>query len=277
MNKFFLMRILPIVFQASALFLFSLPVAAQDAQDAFLGRLDRSTWTKERNFPIESLDDLKGLDAAALLDALKRNKRPFCISVACGLVGSIRPEDLPELAKRLDSTIPCSHIHPAWSSFTCSAISSEGAEAAQMILGFANRHYPFVLNLTEQRKTELVKEAKEWLVEHSNESGAPTASFCSEDSDLYVVKLPFVKQPDYQEWLSTVSRRIRLNWYPPRDYNPCTVTFFVASDGSISKLRISSSSGQVNTDQSALAAVAKAQPFPSLPGARAPIEVVFKF
>ena len=56
-----------------------------------------------------------------------------------------------------------------------------------------------------------------------------------------------------------------------------SVSFKIKSDGSISNLKIDSSSGNKKLDQKALAAVKEAAPFDSLPAQTADTDAVFTF
>jgi TonB family protein len=74
-------------------------------------------------------------------------------------------------------------------------------------------------------------------------------------------------EPDFTRYMAELQRKIKRNWFPPRDAESrrITVQFKVALDGSMSGLRITKSSGIGIADQAALNAVQNAAPFASLP------------
>jgi TonB family protein len=85
---------------------------------------------------------------------------------------------------------------------------------------------------------------------------------------------------DYGSYMSRLQRSIKRHWFPPsRNSSQRTqVTFAVASDGTISNLKISKSSGDQAEDQAGLKAIndlGKADPLP--PGSSTPVAVQFTF
>jgi TonB family protein len=82
-------------------------------------------------------------------------------------------------------------------------------------------------------------------------------------------------------YLSYLSRKIKMNWFPPRicqGYIPTVATFKIRSDGNLSDVRIVQSSGISIADNAALAAIKNAAPFGSLLQGWPPeVEIQFRF
>jgi TonB family protein len=75
------------------------------------------------------------------------------------------------------------------------------------------------------------------------------------------------KDPDFSAFMARLQQMIKRAWYPPRDAQTKTVRvmFKVHTNGELSSLRISRSSGNSVADQAALKAVENAAPFGHLP------------
>jgi TonB family protein len=74
-------------------------------------------------------------------------------------------------------------------------------------------------------------------------------------------------EPNFTEFMTELQRKIKRAWFPPRDLasKRVKVMFKIHTDGQLSNLRISSSSGFAVADQAALNAVETAAPFRHLP------------
>lgn len=74
-------------------------------------------------------------------------------------------------------------------------------------------------------------------------------------------------EPDFTEYMIKLQRRIKSCWFPAKDTQSrrVKVLFKIHEDGTMSNLRISTSSGYVSADQTALEAINKAAPFAHLP------------
>ncbi|HEY9755280.1 MAG TPA: TonB family protein [Oculatellaceae cyanobacterium] len=89
-----------------------------------------------------------------------------------------------------------------------------------------------------------------------------------------------VKAPDFGEYMEKLQRRIRRAWIPPKSLasRRVVVLFKIHRNGEMSNLRLVSSSGAADSDQSALRAINDAAPFFPLPdGADDDIDVQFTF
>lgn len=86
--------------------------------------------------------------------------------------------------------------------------------------------------------------------------------------------------PDWGPYMADLQRRIKRQWYPPKDLESRTVKvmFKVHRDGQMSNLRLLKSSGIGIADQAAMKAVEAAAPFRSLPaGAGDDVDIEFTF
>jgi TonB family protein len=82
--------------------------------------------------------------------------------------------------------------------------------------------------------------------------------------------------PDLAQYMAFVQSRIEQVWSPPRGttFNTIHLRFRVNHDGSVSELQITGSSGSGALDQSALAAVHRAAPYPAPPpGVAVPMDM----
>jgi TonB family protein len=85
---------------------------------------------------------------------------------------------------------------------------------------------------------------------------------------------------DWGPYMADLQRRIKRAWYPPRGQEDRRVvlTFKVHSNGELSHLRLTGSSGYAEADRQALAAVENAAPFQHLPkGASDDADIQFTF
>src|SRR5262249_3664704 len=78
--------------------------------------------------------------------------------------------------------------------------------------------------------------------------------------------LPSVKDPqpvDFSAYMADLQRRIRKHWFPPHapTSRVAIVVFSVSSDGTLSNVRLSQSTGEKRSDDAALQAVQEASPF----------------
>lgn len=69
--------------------------------------------------------------------------------------------------------------------------------------------------------------------------------------------------PDYLQYLT---RKVRRNWFPPKDGAPCTCLFEILKDGNVAGCHVIKSSGSNFCDKAGLRAIEKASPFSPLPG-----------
>lgn len=82
--------------------------------------------------------------------------------------------------------------------------------------------------------------------------------------------------PDLAQYMAFVQSRVEQAWSPPRGttFNTIHLRFKVNHDGSVSELQITGSSGSGAADQSALAAVHRAAPYPAPPpGVAVPMDM----
>lgn len=85
---------------------------------------------------------------------------------------------------------------------------------------------------------------------------------------------------DYGPYMQAVQAQIKKRWHPPKGENSrsCTASFKIARDGTISDLRLASSTGTQEADESALKAVRDAAPFRPLPlGAPRTVDIEYAF
>jgi TonB family protein len=85
---------------------------------------------------------------------------------------------------------------------------------------------------------------------------------------------------DYGSWLTAMQRKIKKSWFPPRgnESNKIVVGFKAHKDGTVTGIKMVTSSGVAIADQAAVEAIKQAQPLPPLPkGAPDMIQVNFKF
>lgn len=86
--------------------------------------------------------------------------------------------------------------------------------------------------------------------------------------------------PDFSAYMAELQRRIKKNWFPPKDgeSRKITVQFKVALDGAMSDLRVTRSSGLGLCDQAAVSAIEHAAPFRALPkDAQDSVDIEFTF
>ncbi len=105
----------------------------------------------------------------------------------------------------------------------------------------------------------------------------PERSISCDEAPLVLKGPRFFGLEKIEEYKKTAETKIRRNWFPPRDANACSVSFDLKSNGSIERLKISRSSGQLASDQAALAAVDHAKPFNPLPRGLNSAAVEFDF
>lgn len=97
--------------------------------------------------PLEFLDSLKRLD---------HTDAPECVAMdKIGVEHWISKDNVKELARRLDSKIPCLKVVENISSEVVTEPSTEGKEAQNIILGYMKGHYP--PNPGEATKPETIK------------------------------------------------------------------------------------------------------------------------
>jgi TonB family protein len=74
-------------------------------------------------------------------------------------------------------------------------------------------------------------------------------------------------EPNFNDYMSELQRRIRRNWRPPDDQEDKTVVyiFTIAKDGRLLSKSIKRSSGSPQADAAALAAIEMSAPFRPLP------------
>ncbi|MBX9878741.1 MAG: TonB family protein [Candidatus Obscuribacterales bacterium] len=85
---------------------------------------------------------------------------------------------------------------------------------------------------------------------------------------------------DYGSWLTAMQRKIKKSWFPPRgnESNKIVIGFKAHRDGTVTGIKMVTSSGVAVADQAAVEAIKQAQPLPPLPkGAPDMIQVNFKF
>lgn len=88
------------------------------------------------------------------------------------------------------------------------------------------------------------------------------------------------KELDYGPYMADLQRRIKRSWFPAAGFGQkkAVVVFKIHSDGSLSHLRLQSSSGLAIVDNSAVNAVQNASPFRPLPlGSPASVDIQFTF
>lgn len=88
------------------------------------------------------------------------------------------------------------------------------------------------------------------------------------------------KDPDFSEYMADLQRRIKRAWFPVKEHETrkVKVMFKVHTNGELSNLRISQSSGFALSDQAALQAVNTAAPFKHLPqNAPENVDIEFTF
>ena len=89
-----------------------------------------------------------------------------------------------------------------------------------------------------------------------------------------------VQDIDFGPYMAEVQRKIKHAWFPPKtnESKRFIVVFKVHSDGSVTNIRLVSSSGIKVADQAGLSAVRNAAPFSPLPkGAPADVDIQFTF
>ena len=85
---------------------------------------------------------------------------------------------------------------------------------------------------------------------------------------------------DYGSWLSAMQRKVKKAWFPPRgnESNKIVVAFKAHRDGTVTGIKMVTSSGVAVADQAAVEAIKQAQPLPPLPaGSPDVIQINFKF
>jgi TonB family protein len=84
---------------------------------------------------------------------------------------------------------------------------------------------------------------------------------------------------DFGPYLKAMNSQIKQHWYPPKEHetNKLAVTFKVSKDGSLSHLRVGTSSNFPEVDQAGMKAVTDAAPFDPLPPGAMPVTVGFNF
>lgn len=85
---------------------------------------------------------------------------------------------------------------------------------------------------------------------------------------------------DYGSWLTAMQRKIKKSWFPPRgnESNKIVVAFKAHRDGTVTGIKMVTSSGVAVADTAAVEAIKQAQPLPPLPaGSPDMIQVNFKF
>ncbi|MBX9666342.1 MAG: TonB family protein [Candidatus Obscuribacterales bacterium] len=85
---------------------------------------------------------------------------------------------------------------------------------------------------------------------------------------------------DYGPYMQQLQRRIRANWFPPKEFSTkvVLVRFAIQRNGTLSGLRLANSSGSSVADNAALKAVSNAAPFANLPkGAPESVDIEFRF
>lgn len=85
---------------------------------------------------------------------------------------------------------------------------------------------------------------------------------------------------DFGPYMADLQRRIKRSWFPPRNNSSVSskVVFKIASDGTMSDLRMTESTGSELGDKAAMNAVRNASPFRVLPtGAPSSVDVQFTF
>jgi TonB family protein len=108
---------------------------------------------------------------------------------------------------------------------------------------------------------------------HSDMSNQKPGARCCNPSDEGV-------QANFGAYMSELQRRIRRNWYPPKDGSSkrIVVTFKISANGDVSMLRIQTSSGTGICDQAALKAIEDSSPLPHLPPHAPPdVDIQFTF
>ncbi len=85
--------------------------------------------------------------------------------------------------------------------------------------------------------------------------------------------------PDFSQFMADLQRRIKRSWFPPKGPTQKTVLrFSINQNGTMSDLKLQTSSGISTYDQAALTAVKNAAPFRRLPeGAPSSVNVEFTF
>lgn len=86
--------------------------------------------------------------------------------------------------------------------------------------------------------------------------------------------------PRFDEYMADLQRRIKRAWFPPKDgeSKKVKVVFKIHTNGELSNLKISQSSGMALADQAALKAIENAAPFRKLPsGSPENVDVEFTF
>lgn len=89
-----------------------------------------------------------------------------------------------------------------------------------------------------------------------------------------------LKDVDFTRYMADLQRRIKKQWFPPKDMQSrrVKVMFKIHSSGSLSNLRLVEGTGYPLADQAALTAVQNASPFMSLPnGAPDNVDIEFTF
>ncbi|CAN5587540.1 hypothetical protein BH11CYA1_BH11CYA1_24960 [soil metagenome] len=107
------------------------------------------------------------------------------------------------------------------------------------------------------------------LYVNSRESGKPPRTQLSDGS-----------QTDFGPYMASVQRRIKRSWFPPKNTESLRgkVIFKVHNDGTMSNLRMITTTGLVSADEAMLKAVENAAPFKALPpGAPADVDIEFTF
>lgn len=92
--------------------------------------------------------------------------------------------------------------------------------------------------------------------------------------------IPTEKEVDFSRYMADLQRRIKRNWFPPKEDRSkrVKVIFSIADNGALANLRLEQSSGSAIADQAALTAVRRAAPFANLPpGSPASVDVSFTF
>ncbi len=100
------------------------------------------------------------------------------------------------------------------------------------------------------------------------------------DAETGVVKTGFVKSPDFNEYMATIQKMLKSNWFPPKgdETKRVRITFKVDSEGRISNVTIVEAPDDELTKEAALSAVKAAGKLPPLPlGSDSLVKIEFTF
>lgn len=127
--------------------------------------------------------------------------------------------------------------------------------------------------LSEQIERSKVLKSQKPVPAKSREREYKIQSDSKEEQEKY-------KNIDYKEFMTALEKKIKRCWHPPHSSNSrsAKVLFKVHSDGAMTDLRLTSTSGSSFADEIALKAVREASPFTKLPaGSPESVDIDFSF